>query len=228
MIELILRVFESLLRAILDLFRGLVSAPKAKEGLPYQANASLLTPAERSFFGVLEKAVDGQFRVMIKVRLADVIKVRPGLSASKRQSAFNRIQSKHVDFALCRPSDLRIAGVIELDDSSHSRANRRKRDEFMEEAMDSAGLSFYRFSAKRSYSTEQIRTTIQSLIYGENENTPTSKGVCPNCGGELVLRTANKGKHQGEQFWGCSNYPKCRTILPLEDQKSRGSIVEET
>lgn len=32
-------------------------------------------------------------------------------------------------------------------------------------------------------------------------------GICPRCGGKLVLR---KGKY-GE-FWGCSNYPKCRFI----------------
>lgn len=33
--------------------------------------------------------------------------------------------------------------------------------------------------------------------------------VCPRCGGKLVLRTAKKGDHVGEQFWGCSNHPKC-------------------
>ena len=31
------------------------------------------------------------------------------------------------------------------------------------------------------------------------------QGICPRCGGRLVLR---KGKY-GE-FWGCSNYPKCK------------------
>ena len=33
---------------------------------------------------------------------------------------------------------------------------------------------------------------------------------CPRCGGELVLRTAKKGNNTGSQFYGCSNYPKCR------------------
>ena len=33
---------------------------------------------------------------------------------------------------------------------------------------------------------------------------------CPNCGGQLVIRTATKGTWAGQQFWGCSNYPKCR------------------
>jgi len=33
---------------------------------------------------------------------------------------------------------------------------------------------------------------------------------CPKCGSELVLRTAKKGANAGNQFYGCSNYPKCR------------------
>lgn len=34
--------------------------------------------------------------------------------------------------------------------------------------------------------------------------------VCPVCGGNLILRTAKKGIQTGHQFWGCSNYPRCR------------------
>ena len=33
---------------------------------------------------------------------------------------------------------------------------------------------------------------------------------CPWCGGTLVLRTARQGPNAGNQFFGCSNYPKCR------------------
>ena len=32
-------------------------------------------------------------------------------------------------------------------------------------------------------------------------------GICPRCGGKLVLRN---GKY--EEFWGCSNYPRCEFI----------------
>ena len=38
---------------------------------------------------------------------------------------------------------------------------------------------------------------------------------CPLCGGELILRTAQKGPYAGNQFYGCSNYPKCRYIRNL-------------
>lgn len=36
---------------------------------------------------------------------------------------------------------------------------------------------------------------------------------CPRCESRMVLRTATKGMNRGEQFWGCSNYPRCRYIL---------------
>ena len=35
---------------------------------------------------------------------------------------------------------------------------------------------------------------------------------CPRCGGKLVLRTAQRGTYAGNQFYGCSNYPKCKFI----------------
>ena len=36
--------------------------------------------------------------------------------------------------------------------------------------------------------------------------------VCPRCGGNLILRTATKGTNKGQQFYGCSNFPRCRYI----------------
>ena len=36
---------------------------------------------------------------------------------------------------------------------------------------------------------------------------------CPKCGSEMVLRKATKGKNAGNSFWGCSQFPKCRTVL---------------
>lgn len=41
------------------------------------------------------------------------------------------------------------------------------------------------------------------------------KEDCPQCGGELVLRTAKRGTNAGNQFMGCSAYPKCRFTKAL-------------
>jgi len=38
---------------------------------------------------------------------------------------------------------------------------------------------------------------------------------CPECGKAMALRTAQKGKNAGKQFWGCSGYPDCKGLLDI-------------
>lgn len=40
-----------------------------------------------------------------------------------------------------------------------------------------------------------------------------STKICPRCGANMVLRTAKHGANMGNQFLGCSQYPKCRQVL---------------
>lgn len=44
-------------------------------------------------------------------------------------------------------------------------------------------------------------------------NARVSAPVCPVCGGEMVLR---KRKADGQQFYGCKSFPKCRGIVNVE------------
>jgi len=39
----------------------------------------------------------------------------------------------------------------------------------------------------------------------------------------MVLRSARRGEHAGEQFWGCSTYPNCRAVVAVGDEQSRSS-----
>jgi hypothetical protein len=157
-----------LLLLVLLVFAGLLllktmGEPK-KPDLPYEGRGHLLSPAERSFLGVLERAAEGESRVLAKVRLADVIKTKPGIGPGERQKAFHRIQSKHLDFVLCAPEDYSIQAVIELDESPHNKTSRRKRDEFVDRALESAGIPITRIPARRGYAVEDIRTILRSLI----------------------------------------------------------------
>lgn len=43
----------------------------------------------------------------------------------------------------------------------------------------------------------------------------TASPHCPKCGGLMVKRTAKQGANAGNMFWGCSNYPQCRGIVPI-------------
>lgn len=70
--------------------------------------------------------------------------------------------------------------------------------------------------------TKDIKVTEQILVKNENNidsvEKKQNKKICPKCGAEVILRTAKKGEHAGEQFYGCSRFPKCRyheSIMPL-------------
>jgi len=135
---------------------------KPRASYPYQQQKTLFTPAERSFLGVLEQAIGNQYTIFGKVRLADVISVERGLSQSARQSAFNKIRSKHLDYVICDPNDLSIQFAIELDDKSHSRPRTMERDEFVDQALRAAEVPLLRFPAKQSYSVQEVRERVEN------------------------------------------------------------------
>lgn len=39
--------------------------------------------------------------------------------------------------------------------------------------------------------------------------------ACPVCGQMMVRRVARKGNRNGEEFWGCPAFPKCRGTRPF-------------
>lgn len=39
---------------------------------------------------------------------------------------------------------------------------------------------------------------------------------CPKCGSAMVKRIARHGTNADKAFWGCSNFPQCRGIVPID------------
>ena len=82
--------------------------------------------------------------VLAKIRVADIIEVDNNLNRSEWQKYFNKISKKHIDFALCDPSNLRIKFLIELDDKSHENKSTKERDDFIEKVYKKAGYELIR------------------------------------------------------------------------------------
>ena len=58
-----------------------------------------------------------------------------------------------------------------------------------------------------------------------------SSPSCPECSSDMVLRTARRGSNAGNQFWGCSSFPRCKGIVSLdteEPQLGTASSANET
>lgn len=155
----------ALIAIVAGLVRRFGQARRGNGGVSaYEAVTEFLSPAERSFFGVLQQAVVSKYQVFAKVRLADIVRPVRNPSRSGWQTAFNRITGKHVDFVLCEPATLRVVAVIELDDRTHERFERSVRDNLVDSALANAGIPVLRVSVRQSYSPAQIREQVQSLF----------------------------------------------------------------
>lgn len=132
----------------------------------YYLKKSLFSPAERSFFGILESLNYEGVTIASKVRLADVFGVKKGLERGDRQRAFNRISAKHVDFLLIQKTDGAPLLGIELDDSSHDEDDRIARDAFVDTVFASAGLPVLHIAAKSAYDPKEIHRLIDQALAG--------------------------------------------------------------
>lgn len=45
---------------------------------------------------------------------------------------------------------------------------------------------------------------------------PKETPQCPKCDRPMLKRTARRGANAGNEFWGCSEFPQCRGMLPYE------------
>ena len=107
----------------------------------YRLVKQLLTANERAFYEALRLALPVGTVIMVQVALNRVVEVRnPWRGDSWRDPRWNRIAQKSLDFVVMRSADARPVVVIELDDASHERPERRRRDELLDAVLASAGL----------------------------------------------------------------------------------------
>jgi Protein of unknown function (DUF2726) len=124
---------------------------------------SLVTPAEQRFYEALDEAVDGRLMILSKVRVADLLSITSE-SRSARNRIFRSIASKHVDFVLVEAKDLRPLAAIELDDSTHRRSDRRKRDELLDDLFAKAKLPLLRFKTASAYNPRSIEARFEQAL----------------------------------------------------------------
>ncbi|NWB97460.1 NERD domain-containing protein [Pseudomonas gingeri] len=65
---------------------------------------------------------------------------------------------------------------------------------------------------RRTPSIATHREHVQNL---KRRSDPSAERQCPKCGSALMIRTVNSGPKVGQQFWGCSMFPKCRVRQSL-------------
>ncbi len=67
-------------------------------------------------------------------------------------------------------------------------------------------------TGRRAPTLATHRAHVQTL---KRRSDQTAERQCPTCGSALLIRTVKSGTKAGQQFWGCSAFPKCRTMQCL-------------
>jgi len=217
--------------------------PSEPEMLPYRVRDDFLSTTELSFYRVLNTVIGGRATIFTKVGLGDVFYVaRPNENHNYR----NRIAQKHVDFFVCDIQTLKPLFAVELDDASHQRADRQERDAFIDQVFQTANLPLVHVAAQREYSVHDLAAKFEAYLPAKIETKPTvvavapqppaptaasalgqsdtvkptpsasSAPLCPKCSIPMVVRTVAQGDHKGKQFYGCTNYPRCREVKALK------------
>lgn len=117
------------------------------QGDAYRARTHLMTKTERDVYKILEKGYGERFRIFCQVRVVDLI--QPNRSkyhpdSREYMSLFRQLSQWHFDYVLCHRDDFKIFCALELDDQSHQRPDRIKRDRILDKACKVSGIRLER------------------------------------------------------------------------------------
>ena len=212
------------LTSIFPFLKVFIKEDEVNQELPYAKRDDFLSDSELSFYKVIRQAIDERIVICPKVGLKDIFFVKTG-DRSNRTTYRNKIDRKHIDFLLCEVETMKPICGIELDDSSHQREDRKHRDRFVNKVFEVSGIQLIRFKNKKSYTLNEIRQQLNDVLNVESNNTDSiAKDTkqekigtpnCPKCNIPMIKRVVKKGNNKGREFWGCSNYPKCRHTIDI-------------
>ena len=87
------------------------------------------------------------------------------------------------------------------------------------EVCDRCGAIMLRNKDGELYCSKRCDDPTANYVQEEMDLGPIETVVtCPSCKkGRLIERIAKSGKNKGNKFYGCSNFPKCKNIISLEE-----------
>lgn len=123
----------------------------------YKRKAQYLTPAERDFLYVLRTLVGKDYEVFAQVPLVAAIdKVSGG--------AFRNELFRVADYLIAHPVTYAPLLLIELNDASHLRADRRERDRKVAAICADADLPLITFTVQEAKNVPEVRKKIYGVL----------------------------------------------------------------
>ena len=123
----------------------------------YERKNYLLTQNELKFYKLLKNITDKyNLNLFSQVALYEIVK-------SKNIKDFNKIKSKTIDFVIT-DINCKIKLCIELDDPTHIKENRQKRDEFINSLFNELNIILIRIPVQGYYNLSELENKIKESL----------------------------------------------------------------
>ncbi|MFQ3197070.1 MAG: hypothetical protein ACI8R9_001073 [Paraglaciecola sp.] len=143
---------------------GAVKLNEPSLGFPFKKKGTLFTAVECSFLELIEEAVGGQYRVMCRVKLSDILAVREKTDKKAFKNALSRANGRQLDFVLCARGDMTPMVAIDLVHSNGKEGYKSQRDWFVSGALDAAHIPHLRIKVRSGYNARDIRECIEHKV----------------------------------------------------------------
>lgn len=131
---------------------------------PFRRKPQLFTQVEHTFLQLIEQAIGGEFRIVCRVRLSDLVSVRQQAKKKQASLALSRAASKQLDFVLCERDTMRPILAIDLVHNQGKEGYKTQPDWFVSGALDAAGVPHARIKVKSGYSVNDIRDCLEEKL----------------------------------------------------------------
>lgn len=131
---------------------------------PFSKRGQLFTQVERSFLQLLEKAVGDKYKIINRVKLADILELHNNTDAKTRRSALLKLNAKYLDYVLCDSNDMSIIAVVDLVNNSNKEGHKAIPDWFVSGALEASGIPYIRMKIKAGYSVADIQQGLASKL----------------------------------------------------------------
>lgn len=134
-----------------------------RKGGAYIGNDFLMSPTERDVYKVLERAYGDKYYIFAQVRVVDVL--RPNMKkyhtwTKEYKALFRQVSQWHFDYVMCDKEDFRIYCALELDDPSHERPDRQRRDRILNAVCLDGGVDLKRMQLNHAEKKVMIMEAI--------------------------------------------------------------------
>jgi len=128
----------------------------------YTKKKFLITRPEHKFFDLLIQIVGKNYYVFPQVSISSFLDHK--FNKQNLGGAFAHIHQKSVDFVICDKNYIEPVLAIELDDKSHQREDRVKRDTDVNKLLHESNMPLIRFENHGSFDKNEITQRLSKVL----------------------------------------------------------------